>query len=626
MLSCTLFTPFKTFLFKHQFDNLYNEQNILVHGTHTHSGPGGFAVHPLYDTTTMGFHQQNFDVIVDGIVQAVTNAHNNMSKGGRILINTGELLGANANRGAFSYLQNPADERAKYQHDVDKTMVLLRFQNEQGQDLGTVNFFAVHGTSMFNTNKLVSGDNKGYAAYLFERAVNGYSSLAGNGPFVAAFGQSNEGDVSPNTEGPYCMFPQSVYNQQCEFHHSTCAGKTEGCQGKGPAGWDMFQNTEIVGRRQFEFAYQLWKTAETPVASGPFGYVTTYIDISNITVTPQFSISGKTVNTCPGCIGDAFAAGTTDGPGAFNFIQGDNSSSNPYWNWLAGEALAKPSEEVKQCQLPKACLLYTQGITFPCPWTAHNVPLQIFQWGSMVIIGVPGEFTTMAGRRLRDTVKQAFIDTNKLLPNMTFSIAGLSGSYTHYITTFEEYSAQRYAGGSTLFGPHTLEAYQQEYYKLAVALATGQSVPMGTRPLLCNNTFNFLPPVIEDTAPLGRFGSIHKDVGASSFKLGSVVSVEFWGSDLRVNLMTNNSYVLIERKDGGVWVPVLSDADFETRLLWRRELLTRSIVTVEWHLPQQYTPVTKQGATYRIKLQAFYKPLLRDPKPYVGVSSAFTIQ
>jgi neutral ceramidase len=39
--------------------------------------------------------------------------------------------------------------------------------------------------------------------------------------------------------------------------------------------------------------------------------------------------------------------------------------------------------------------------------------------------------------------------------------------------TFEEFQVQRYAGASTLFGPHTLEAYQQEYYKLAFALAQG---------------------------------------------------------------------------------------------------------------------------------------------------------
>lgn len=53
------------------------------------------------------------------------------------------------------------------------------------------------------------------------------------------------------------------------------------------------------------------------------------------------------------------------------------------------------------------------------------------QWGQLVLIAVPGEFTTMSGRRLRATVQQAFVDAGKMLPGMTFAIAGLSNSYSH---------------------------------------------------------------------------------------------------------------------------------------------------------------------------------------------------
>ena len=35
-----------------------------------------------------------------------------------------------------------------------------------------VNWFAVHPTSMNNTNSLTSGDNKGYASQLFEEVMN----------------------------------------------------------------------------------------------------------------------------------------------------------------------------------------------------------------------------------------------------------------------------------------------------------------------------------------------------------------------------------------------------------------------------------------------------------------------
>ena len=45
--------------------------------------------------------------------------------------------------------------------------------------------------------------------------------------------------------------------------------------------------------------------------------------------------------------------------------------------------------------------------------------------------------------------------------NVTITIAGLTNTYSSYVTTFEEYQAQRYEGASTIFGPHTLDAYIQ---------------------------------------------------------------------------------------------------------------------------------------------------------------------
>jgi neutral ceramidase len=49
-------------------------------------------------------------------------------------------------------------------------------------------------------------------------------------------------------------------------------------------------------------------------------------------------------------------------------------------------------------------------------------------------------------------------------------VLGLSNVYTHYISTFEEYQKQRYEAASTLYGPHTLEAYLQHYPILVESL------------------------------------------------------------------------------------------------------------------------------------------------------------
>jgi neutral ceramidase len=45
---------------------------------------------------------------------------------------------------------------------------------------------------------------------------------------------------------------------------------------------------------------------------------------------------------------------------------------------------------------------------------------------------------------------------------VNLSISGLSNTYTHYVTTLEEYQKQRYEAASTIYGPYTLMAYQQQ--------------------------------------------------------------------------------------------------------------------------------------------------------------------
>eukprot|EP01116_Phalansterium_solitarium_P012083 TRINITY_DN2805_c0_g2_i1.p1 TRINITY_DN2805_c0_g2~~TRINITY_DN2805_c0_g2_i1.p1 ORF type:complete len:550 (-),score=135.65 TRINITY_DN2805_c0_g2_i1:1298-2947(-) len=372
--SCMVFTEVKAaVLVKLQaiYGNLYVDDNIILSGIHTHAGPAGFAYLPIYNLASFGFHQENFNTIVAGIVSAIKMAHDKLSPGGRVLINYGKLWDANINRSPFSYLANSAEERASYPDgNTDKNITVLRLEDQDGNELGVISFFAVHGTSMTNKNHLISGDNKGHASYLFEKLKNN-GSLPGFGNFVAAFGQSNEGDVSPNTKGAFC--PDGT---PCDFATSTCNGKSEGCNAIGP-GVDQFDSTHIIGQRQFDAALGLYNNA-TRVLSTKIRYVHTYIDMGNISVSAKFTSTGQDETTCHGSLGDAFAAGTTDGPGMFNFQQNTNSSKNPYWNFIGG-FLSRPTKEEVACQAPKQILLNTGDISFPAPWTARILPISILQ-------------------------------------------------------------------------------------------------------------------------------------------------------------------------------------------------------------------------------------------------------
>ena len=139
---------------------------------------------------------------------------------------------ANINRSLYAYLANPESERAQYGDDsVDKTLTLLRFKRaSDGKNIGVITWFPVHPTSMLGNNTHVTGDNKGLAAYLFEKSVKG-DSLAADG-FVAGFSQANVGDTSPNILGSWC---DDGSGQQCDFKTSTCSdGKSQYCHSRGP--------------------------------------------------------------------------------------------------------------------------------------------------------------------------------------------------------------------------------------------------------------------------------------------------------------------------------------------------------------------------------------------------------
>ena len=60
----------------------------------------------------------------------------------------------------------------RYEGNTDTEMTILKFESSKKEELGMINWFPVHTTSMNHSNVLISGDNKGYASQLFERLKN----------------------------------------------------------------------------------------------------------------------------------------------------------------------------------------------------------------------------------------------------------------------------------------------------------------------------------------------------------------------------------------------------------------------------------------------------------------------
>ncbi|CAL8468077.1 g7616 [Coccomyxa elongata] len=607
---------------KELYGGLYHEGNVAMSGIHTHSGPGGYLQYILYIITSLGFVRESFDVLVGGIVEAIRRAHDNVAPG-RLQVNSGELLDANANRSPTSYLANPAEERARYKHNTDKEMTLLKVLDGDGRGRGAVAWFPVHCTSINNTNSLISGDNKGVASQFMEEwAVQSSpnSNRTVGGDFIAAFGQSNVGDTSPNILGAFCQDT----GEPCEKEHSTCNGRNEMCIARGPA-WEVddhgFKSNEIIARRQSNKAQSLWQDNDSLDITGSVDFRHMFLDMSSVVVeASNFTRAGR---TCRAAMGFSFAAGTTDGPGAFDFKQGDTNGTL-FWK-VVRHFLKEPSADQVACQAPKPIILDTGSVHVPYEWQPAIVDIQILRVGQLVILCVPGEFTTMAGRRLREAI---FAQVRGAWGNdVRVVLAGLTNTYSSYVTTFEEYSMQRYEGASTIFGPHTLDAYIQEFSRLAEAMVEGRSTPPGpSPPNMIDAQWSFLGPVVLDTVPNGsNFGDLVEDVAKGTYEAGSTAKAVFWSACPRNNVRLEGTFLAVERQNKsapGGWDTVYTDNHVSTKFYWARPhmLSPESTATITWDIPEG-TP----AGMYRLRHFGDFKHILGGTQAFSGASRAFQV-
>ncbi|KAK0196294.1 Neutral/alkaline nonlysosomal ceramidase [Armillaria mellea] len=597
------------------YPGVYTNENIALIGTHQHSGVGGYLENLLPQITALGYVPQTAEAIVSGTVLAAQRAHNSLAPGSLSLGNT-TILDANINRSPSAYLNNPAEERARYQYDQDKDMTLLRFDDESGNARGFLSFFAVHGTSIYENNTLVSSDNKGMAAYLYESLVEP-DAMPGNTSFVAGFTQANVGDTSPNTLGAFCESPGKDYDGlPCDFDHSTCGGTVQDCHGRGP-GFRVsdFESNRIIGEKQFEGARTIMEGTLAPV-SGAVRSVHVYMNMANHTFTLP---NGTTVQTCPAAMGFSFAGGTTDGPGAFDFVQGDNSSTpqNPFWELVKNVVTPSPSKVQIACQDPKPILLNTGYAHIPYEWSPSSVDIQMLRIGNFVMLIMPGELTTMSGRRIREAIRAELISSGTLGSNAYVALAGPANTYAHYVATREEYGAQRYED--------TLEAYIDKYTSLVPFLGQSPSgTPASDAPPAeqTSKAISLQTGVIFDAAPIGKhFGDVLTDVKAS-YAVGDTVTAQFVGANPRNNLRLGSTFLTVDHQVSGQWVTVKSDAHPSTTLKWNRTstIFGTSTVDISWTI-ESGTP----SGTYRFVYYGDSKPLIGSISSFTGTSSPFTV-
>lgn len=517
----------------------YTHANLILAGTHTHGAPGGY--HHHLSTSVLGgdFFVQAFEALADGIAESIVTADTDL-RPGRILFAQGEVTEANANRSLVAYRNNPADERAEYKNDVDKTMTLLEFVRDDGP-IGLLNWFAVHPTSVNFHYRLTTSDNKGYAAYLVEQAHG--ARHHGGGEFVAAFANTNCGDCTPNLN-----------------LDATGPGKTD------------LESCTIIGRRQAEAAQRLCD-GKGDVVSGPIQVIHTFVDFSRLEVDAEFTADGQH-RTCPSAWGYSFAAGSDAEGGGLALFREGMTKTDPAVDAVIRLALpqVRTTPEFLECQKPKAVLI-ASGLANP-PMHEQVLPLALARIGQLAFVVGPAEFTTMSGRRFRAAVGHELgIDPRYVI------VAGYSNDFAGYVTTWHEYQLQQYEGGHTLFGPWTEAGYRQEFVRLARALKagkqvepTGQSTDMRSRvakPTLLDGPDEKQPPD-------AKFGDVVEGP-QNDYAPGDVVSTVFWTGSPVNEYQRQDRYMAVERLTAApdTWEVVREDFDWDTTAQWERPAAER---------------------------------------------------
>ncbi len=469
----------------------YTHDNVMLTAQHTHSAPGGHSHYMLYNLAIPGFQPKVFENYLNGTVEAIVTASQNLEEA-----TISYIEGAFApqikvayNRSMAAYNANPevTPKVLKKDHHlaIDRTMKLLRFDRPDGSPIASWNWFGVHTTSVNNDYNKICSDNKGYAAYYMEKEV---CTQSGNPDFIAVFAQDTAGDVSPNYQ----------WNNKNGFSR----GKYEE---------DDYKSARYTGKLQYKKAMELFKKAPkgSPI-KGKIDGEHFFVDMSAVEVDVEFTNGKKGLHTSPPATGASLFTGASDRPPAPavpNFFIGIATKTASNIVEIYEKSVfklfsnRKEREEVNKKykgHYPKRIVLETgrgkilgtykikdlivpgaadptvkrlkavgkNGYARRTPWMPNIIPLQICILGSIALVGMPAEITTIAGQRMRKSLLKIL----KHRGVQKIMLAAYCNGYSGYITTPEEYDVQMYEGGHTIYGRYTLAAYQTKLKELAIQL------------------------------------------------------------------------------------------------------------------------------------------------------------
>ncbi|MFZ5563190.1 MAG: neutral/alkaline non-lysosomal ceramidase N-terminal domain-containing protein [Thermodesulfobacteriota bacterium] len=401
---------------------------LMVAGTHTHSGPGNYFSSNFYNDFAggkSGFDPRIFDFLARRIADAVIAAHANR-RPAKIALGRAEIYGMTRNRSMEPYTANtglPSGTTGDPMKAVNPVMTMIRIdQKDDGgawHPAGAFSTFSIHPTAVPHWNDLYTADVFGYIARELEFELE--HRHAAPWPVVHAAVNGTHGDNSPGYE-------------------------------KGKQGYAEAKRVGMaVGRRAVDLFDSLEPALSDTLSVRSAG--------REVDVFERPAINGVSVCDRP-VVGNALTAGADDGKHPILY-------RTPFFRegWGTARWFFTGS-----CQGAKR---HVGGIFQPLVLKKENFPhimfFQLIQVGDTVFVPMPFEVTCRSGKTMADHVADALGEKAGHV-----AVISCANDYFGYATTTEEYALQHYEGGHTLYGPSTTPFLAAHAAALALAMDEGR--------------------------------------------------------------------------------------------------------------------------------------------------------
>jgi neutral ceramidase len=456
---------------------------LIISVTHTHSGPSHYFEGGAFNdqgSSVVGFDTVLLDSLARRIAAAVHAATLDL-RDAKAAWGSRRVWGYTRIRSMSALLRNlpeptaPSDAPDSLPLEyrlIDPTLTLLRIDQRDSltgryRPVGAFSHFAIHGTGNASENELLDADIHGLVERRLERHIDRSGSFVPNAFHLFANGA--EGDVSPDwpsrsrcavpvlatwplLEGPFTKplwqwKPLPPPDAAACIHAARDAVERIG-NGLGDEAIKLFDSLGDALDERLTLGRTFSTLALRQDADS--------LRICRVPAVGASIIGGSTdaltrVNRLRllGLLSLSFEQGAANPHG-----QGCHGSKHLLFDVLFGSL---PNRVAVSPKLPS----FAQ--------------LSVLRIGNRVIGTIPGEVTTTTGGHLRAAMLAA---AHRLgLSVDTALILGLSNGHIGYVTTAEEYAAQRYEGGSTLYGPGEAAMFVRAFSGLTTLLSTGDTLP-----------------------------------------------------------------------------------------------------------------------------------------------------